>query len=215
MSIRLLIADDHEVVRLGLKRLVAGTDITVVGEAATGEQAVQLAGELQPDVVLLDIRMSDGDGLAALTQLKSAHPRLAVVMLTMYDNPTYFARASAAGACGYVLKGASREEILAAIREAAAGTLSFSRDAVRRAAAAAARQVGESHAVTDLETPLTRREFQVLIHITHGRTNKEIGDALGISAETIKEHVQNLLAKLSVSDRTQAAVWAVRNGLVE
>ena len=112
MSVKLLIADDHEVVRCGLRSLIANTEIDIVGEAATGEQAIQLAMDLNPDVVLLDIRMPGGDGLNALGRLKLERPDLAILMLSTYDNPTYVARAVALGAAGYVLKGANRDKLL-------------------------------------------------------------------------------------------------------
>ena len=121
MSIKLLIADDHEVVRYGLRSLMADTDIEIVGEATTGEQAIQLALETNPDVVLLDIRMPGGDGLNALGRLKLERPEMAVLMLSTYDNPTYVARAVALGAAGYVLKGADREKLLESIHKAARG----------------------------------------------------------------------------------------------
>src|SRR5689334_1611490 len=116
MPIKLLIADDHEVVRTGLKSLVTGTDIQVVAEAANGEEAVRLAVEKEPDVVLLDIRMPDGDGLNALGRIKLERPQMPVLIMSTYDNPTYVARAVALGASGYLLKGTSRDKLLEAIR---------------------------------------------------------------------------------------------------
>ena len=109
MSIRVLIADDHEVVRSGLKNLLQGSDVTIVGEAVTGKQAVELTGTLAPDLVVLDVRMPDGDGLTTLGRLKLDHPNIPVLMLSTYDNPTYVARSVALGACGYLMKTASRE----------------------------------------------------------------------------------------------------------
>ena len=120
MTIRLLIADDHEVVRTGLTSLMQGTDIDVIAEATNGHDAVRLAREQKPDVALIDIRMNGGDGLEALEQIKADHPDLPVLILSTYDNPTYVARAVALKASGYVLKGADREQLLSAIRQAAA-----------------------------------------------------------------------------------------------
>lgn len=210
MSIRLLIADDHEVVRSGIVSLVAETDIEVVAHAADGEQAVALTREHNPDVVLLDVRMPGTDGLTALARIRQERPEQPVLILSTYDNPTYVARAVALGASGYVLKGASRDEMLTAIRAAAAGEAAWSREDLRRVTGALATpRVGE-----DVEVPLTRRESEVLRQMALGLTNKEIAQALGISYETVKEHVQHILRKIGVSDRTQAAVWAVRKGLV-
>ncbi|NLX53659.1 MAG: response regulator transcription factor [Planctomycetaceae bacterium] len=210
MSIKLLIADDHEVVRCGLRSLMAGTEVEIVGEATTGEQAIQLALELRPDVVLLDIRMPGGDGLNALGRLKLDVPQIAVLILSTYDNPTYVARAVALGAAGYVLKGADRQSLLDAIRKAAAGESAWTRDELRRVTGALA----TPRLNADVEVPLTQRESEVLRQLALGLTNKEIAQALHISYETVKEHVQHILRKVGVSDRTQAAVWAVRKGLV-
>ncbi len=210
MPIRLLICDDHEVIRTGLATLLAGTDIEVVGEAATGKEAVKQAAKLKPDVILLDIRMPDGDGLSALEKLRAKAPNSKVVMLSTYDNPTYIARAVALGACDYVLKGSSQETLVATITAAAKGESPYHAAELRRIAAAMkVRQV-----IEDDDMPLTQRETQVLKHIALGLSNKEIARSLEISVETVKEHVQNILRKLAVTDRTQAAVWAVRKGLV-
>jgi DNA-binding NarL/FixJ family response regulator len=210
MTIRLLIADDHEVVRCGLKSLVSGTDIEIVGEAATCEEAVSRTLQDDPDVVLLDIRMPDGDGLSALSRIKVERPSLPVLMLSTYDNPTYVARAVALGAVGCVLKGATRKQLLEAIRKAAAGETAWTRDELRQVTGALA----DPRLDADVEIPLTQRESEVLRQLALGLTNKEIAQALHISYETVKEHVQHILRKVGVSDRTQAAVWAVRKGLV-
>ena len=210
MPIRVIIADDHQVVRAGLRSLVAGSDIEVVGEAATGEEAIRLAEKIKPDVVLLDIRMPDVDGLTALGRIKMNQPSLAVVMLSTYDNPTYVARAVALGASGYLLKGSTRDELMLAIRKVATGEDAWTRDELRRVTGALA----TPRMAADVEVPLTQRESEVLRQLAFGLTNKEIGQALGISYETVKEHVQHILRKIGVTDRTQAAVWAVRKGLV-
>jgi DNA-binding NarL/FixJ family response regulator len=210
MSIRLLVADDHEVIRTGLASLLAGSNIEIVAEAASGKETVKQAQQHQPDVVLLDIRMPDGDGLGTLEKLRAKVPGVRVVMLSTYDNPTYIARAVALGANDYVLKGSTREDMIATIEAAAAGESPSRCGELRRIATAMKlRQV-----VDDDEVPLTQRETQVLRHVALGLSNKEIGRSLEISVETVKEHVQNILRKIAVSDRTQAAVWAVRKGLV-
>ena len=210
MSIRLLVCDDHEVIRTGLRSLLAGSEIEIIAEAANGKEAILQTEKHRPDVVLLDIRMPDGDGLATLEKLRAKVPDSRVVMLSTYDNPTYIARAVALGASDYVLKGSSREAIVATITAAAAGESPSRSGELRRVAGAMKiRQVLE-----DDEVPLTQRETQVLRHVALGLSNKEIGRSLEISVETVKEHVQNILRKIAVSDRTQAAVWAVRRGLV-
>ncbi|MBN1908978.1 MAG: response regulator transcription factor [Pirellulales bacterium] len=210
MSIRLLVCDDHEVIRTGLASLLAGSDIEIIAEASNGKQAVQEAEKHKPDVILLDIRMPDTDGLATLEKLRAKVPDCRVVMLSTYDNPTYIARAVALGASDYVLKGSSREAIVATITAAAQGESPSRSGELRRVAGAMKiRQV-----LDDDEVPLTQRETQVLRHVALGLSNKEIGRSLEISVETVKEHVQNILRKIAVSDRTQAAVWAVRRGLV-
>ena len=210
MSIKVLIADDHEVVRSGLKSLLAGTDIKIVGEATTGDQAIKLALKHEPNVVLLDVRMPDGDGLNALGRIKLERPEMPVVMLSTYDNPTYVARAVALGANGYLIKGTTRDKLIEAIKTAAAGQNSWTREELRRVTGALA----TPRLTADVEVPLTQRESEVLRQLAFGLTNKEIALALHISYETVKEHVQHILRKLGVSDRTQAAVWAVRKGLV-
>jgi DNA-binding NarL/FixJ family response regulator len=210
MAIRLLICDDHEVIRTGLASLLAGTDIEIVGEAANGKDALHLAQKDKPDVILLDIRMPDGDGLATLEKLRAKVPESKVVMLSTYDNPTYIARAVALGAADYVLKGSAREDLIATITAAAAGESPCRSGELKRIASAMkVRQV-----VDDDDVPLTQRETQVLRHVALGLSNREIGCSLEISVETVKEHVQNILRKIAVTDRTQAAVWAVRKGLV-
>jgi DNA-binding NarL/FixJ family response regulator len=210
MSIRLLIADDHEVVRLGIKSLLVDTDVTVVAETSSGDETLEAVRKVKPDVVLLDVRMPDMDGLTTLSRLRIEGPLLRILMLSSHDNPTYVARAVALGANGYLLKSTSRDELLSSIRRAAAGEDAWTRDELRRVTGALAtpRMAGE------VDVPLTQRESEVLRQLAHGLTNKEIGQALGISYETVKEHVQHILRKIGVNDRTQAAVWAVRKNLV-
>jgi DNA-binding NarL/FixJ family response regulator len=209
-KIRLLIADDHEVVRSGLKTLLANTEIKIVAEVGTGSAAVKFALENEVDVVLLDIRMPDGDGLTALGRIKLDKPDLPILILSTFDNPTYVARAVALGASGYVLKGCSRDELLAAVRNAATGESVWTRDELRRVTGALA----TPRLSADVEVPLTQRESEVLRQLAYGLTNKEIAQTLHISYETVKEHVQHILRKIGVTDRTQAAVWAVRKELV-
>lgn len=210
MAIKVLIADDHELVRLGLRELFKDSDIKIASEASSGEEAIKKAISGNPDVVLLDVRMAEGDGLNALGRIKLERPELPVVILSTYDNPTYVARAVALGAAGYVLKGASRDKLLEAISVAADGGSAWTREELRRVTGALA----TPRLNADVEVPLTQRESEVLHQLALGLTNKEIAQALDISYETVKEHVQHILRKVGVSDRTQAAVWAVRKGLV-
>jgi DNA-binding NarL/FixJ family response regulator len=210
MAIRVLLADDHEVVRRGLKSLFEGTDIQVVAEAANGHDTLKLVKEKKLDVVLLDVRMPDLDGLNVLGRIKLDHPDLPVLMLSTYDNPTYVARAVALGAAGYVLKDSHRDKLLDSIRGAATGETVWTREELRRVTGALA----TPRLSAEVEVPLTQRESEVLKQLALGLTNKEIAQALHISYETVKEHVQHILRKIGVTDRTQAAVWAVRKQLV-
>ena len=209
-KILLMIADDHDVIRSGLKSMLAGSEVKVVAEAATGQAAVKCALENQVDVVLLDVRMPDGDGLTTLGRIKLDKPDLPVVMLSQFDNPIYIARAVALGAAGYLLKNCTRDHLLATIRTAAAGENIWTREGLRRVTGALA----TPRIAADVEVPLTQREGEVLRQLASGLTNKQIADSLKVSYETVKEHVQHVLRKIGVTDRTQAAVWAVRKGLV-
>jgi DNA-binding NarL/FixJ family response regulator len=210
MAISLLIVDDHEVVRAGLRTLLEDSDIRIVAEASDGNAGFKLAAKHRPNVVLLDVRMPEGDGLNCLARIKLDLPDTPVVMFSGFDNPTYVARAVALGAAGYLSKGASRKEIVNAIRVAASGESIWSRDELRRVTGALAAPRSNSNG----DVPLTKREGEVLKQLAFGLTNKEIAQSLGISYETVKEHVQHILRKIGVSDRTQAAVWAVRKNLV-
>ena len=210
MNVRLLIADDHAVIRVGLANLLAKTDIEIIAQAANGEECLKLAEKYKPDVVLLDVRMPDGNGLEILKKLRQKVPASKVVMLSTYDNPTYVARAVALGASDYVLKGSTRKVIVDVILAAAAGESPSSGGELH----SVARMMNTREVFDDDQTQLTGRETQVLRHVALGLSNAEIGLSLKISIETVKEHVQNVLRKLAVKDRTQAAVWAIHKGLV-
>ena len=210
MSVRLLIADDHEIIRTGLATLLQGTDVEIVAEASNGKECLKQVELVKPDVILLDIRMPDGNGLETLEKLRQKVPDCKVVMLSTYDNPTYIARAVTLGDSDYVLKGSSREAIIETITKAAAGQSPSHLGELRQVAAA----MNNRQVMDDDQIPFTQRETQVLRHVALGLSNREIGQSLDISVETVKEHVQNILRKLAVNDRTQAAVWAVRKGLV-
>ncbi len=210
MTTKLLVVDDHEVIRLGLRMMLENTDLEVAAEATSAAEALAAVEKSVPDVVLLDIRMEGGDGLNTLGRLKLDHADLPVVLFSAYDNPTYIARAVALGAAGYVLKSAPRERLIEALKTAAAGESAWTREELRRVTGALA----TPRLSQDIEVPLTQRESEVLRQMAQGLTNKEIAKMLEISYETVKEHVQHILRKIGVTDRTQAAVWAVRKNLV-
>lgn len=211
--IRVVIADDHEMVREGLKSMLWGDQFEVVGEASTGREASHLVTSEEPDVVLMDVRMPDMDGLEGLALIKRTHPSTAVLMVTTYENPSYLLRAIASGASGYLLKGIGQQELQQALRAVTSGESIIDRSVLRSVvkslvseqAADAAGPQGES---------LTEREIEVLGLVAQGLTNREIGEILYITEGTARSHVHNIIQKLGVSDRTQAAVWAVRRGLV-
>ena len=209
MTVRLLIADDHEVIRVGLANLLAGTGIDIVAQTGTGKECLKLAEKHKPDVVLLDVRIADEDGLEILEKLRQKVPASKVVMLSNFDNPTYVARAVTLGASDYVLKGSSQKVLVEAIQGAATGQAPSAGGELRRMAAT----MGNREVAKDDQVQLTQRETQVLRHLALGLSNKEIGRSLEISVETVKEHVQNILRKLAVKDRTQAAVWALHKAL--
>jgi len=210
MSIRVLVVDDHPLVRSGLAALFEGSQIEIVGEANDGDEAAAAALQHRPDVILLDIRMPEHDGIEALAKIRKSLPEARVVVLSTYDNPTYVARAVALGACDYILKGSPRQKLLSAIENAAAGEKPGPDSILHQVKTAMDKRFdAENH-----DTPLTNREMQVLRHVALGLSNKEIGTSLTISVETVKEHVQNILRKIDATDRTQAAVWAVKQGLV-
>lgn len=209
MSIKLLIVDDHEAVRAGLKSMLQGTDVKIVAEASGGEIAAKMAKKHNPQVVLMDVRMPDGDGLSALGRIKLDHPDMPILMFSGFDNPSYVARAVALGASGFVSKGVTKDKLVDAIKRVAAGETIWAREELRRVTGALA----TPRLATDVDVPLTQRESQVLKELAKGLTNKQIADRLDISYETVKEHVQHILRKIGVTDRTQAAVWSVRKGL--
>ena len=210
MSIRILVVDDHAVVRSGLRQLFKDTEIEIVAEATSGSEALTAASRDDVDLVLLDIRMPDGDGLNALGRIKLDHPDVPVLIFSAYDNPTYVARAVALHAGGYVLKDAEKDKLIETIKKVASGETAWTREELRRVTGALA----TPRLNADVEVPLTQRESEVLHQLALGLTNKEIAQVLDISYETVKEHVQHILRKVGVSDRTQAAVWAVRKGIV-
>lgn len=209
MAISVLIADDHDVIRSGVEVLLESSHFRVVASAANVAQLVRLARKHKPDVLLLDVRLGDEDGLDAIRRVRSAAPKTRIVIFSAFDNPTYVARAVAAGANEYLLKTADRDTLLAALDNAVADGPPTRTGMLRSVAASMTKQ----DVPGDANVPLTPRELQTLRLIAMGLSNREIADTMGISIETVKEHVQNMLRKTSLHDRTQAAVWALRNGL--
>ncbi|HID76921.1 MAG TPA: response regulator transcription factor [Planctomycetaceae bacterium] len=210
MSIRIVIADDQQVVRTGLASMLKGSGIEIVAEATTGEDAIKLAADHQPDVLLLDVRMPECDGLRALGKIRLENTDLPILMLSQYDNPAYVARAVALGANGYLLKDVRRQELIEAIHEVATGRTIWDREQLRKMTGALA----TPRMFADVEVPLTEREGLVLRLLSEGMTNQQIAAEMDISYETVKEHIQHILRKVGVTDRTQAAVWAVRKGII-
>lgn len=210
MSIRVVVADDHEIIREGLIALLKESDVEIVGLATDGEMAVRMALERSPDVLLLDVRMPVLDGLDALARIKLEQPDQMVLMMSSYDHPGYAARAVSLGASGYLLKDAPRDELLTAVHRVALGQDLWSREKLRRVTGSLA----TLHDSSRSDVNLTKREWDVLRLLAGGQTNRQIGEQLQISPETVKEHVKHLLTKIGVADRTQAAVWAVRNDML-
>ncbi len=205
-QIRVLIVDDHPVVRTGLLGMLAAQrEFAVVGEASNGRQAIELASQLRPDVVLMDLRMPELDGVAATAEIRRQLDRVQVLVLTTYDSDADILRAIEAGAIGYLLKDVPREDLFRAIRAAAKGESAL-------APAVAARLMGRMRAPP--EETLSTREIQVLTMVAEGASNKAIGHQLHISEATVKTHLLHIFDKLGVSDRTQAVTAALQKGIV-
>ena len=207
MPIRLLVADDHEVVRQGLRTFLGlDADLELVGEARDGREAVEMAGRLKPDVVLMDLVMPEMDGIAATDAIHRDFPEVQVIALTSVLENASVADALRAGAIGYLLKNASPQNLHRGIRAAVAGQVFLSPEA----AAQLVRQVK----APESPEPLTPREIEVLRLLALGRANKQIAREMGVGEETVKTHVSNILGKLQAGSRTQAALHAIRIGLV-
>jgi DNA-binding NarL/FixJ family response regulator len=209
-SISLLIAYPKVLIRAGLRAMLAGSPVKIVGEATDAPGTVTLAKKHKPDVVLLDAAIPGGDAFELVTKIAKTLPATKFVLLSVLDNPTYMARASAAGASNFLLESVSQKELVTAIQNAISGKPAAGAEAFAKVTASM--QERDSRAARD--AGVTPREEQVLRHVALGLSNDEIARSLQISIETVKEHVQNLLRKLSVNDRTQAAVWAVQSGVV-
>ncbi|MCE5260218.1 MAG: response regulator transcription factor [Chloroflexi bacterium] len=213
--LKILLVDDQLVVREGLRAMLqAEPDFTIIGEASSGTQALAYAIRYAPDVILLDIRMPGMDGLSTLAQLKQKIPTASIIMVTLYDNPDYLLQAVASGASGYILKDSSREELVRAIRVTREGGAIISPTLLPELLRYV--QQHPDHASLNVEAirGLTPREMEILKLIAEGNTNQQIAAKYYLSPTTVKTHVQNIFHKLGVSDRTQAAVLAVRCGLI-
>ena len=212
MAIRILITDDHAVVRQGLRMFLSlDPDLEVVGEAQDGAQALELAGSLAPDVVLMDLLMPVMDGVEAIRRIRASHPEVEVVAMTSVLEDAMVLGAIRAGAIGYLLKTTAADDLCRAIRSAAAGQVQLAPEAAHLLM----REVRQPAETTREADPLTERENDVLRLMATGLANKEIALSLGIGDKTVKTHVSNILAKLGMQSRTQAALHAARIGLVD
>ncbi|TWT49145.1 Transcriptional regulatory protein DegU [Rubripirellula amarantea] len=212
MTARLLVIDDHEVARRGIAKLLSRPAYEIVGSVSNGKEAFEFLDSATVDAILLDVRMPDSSGLSVLEKIKDSYDT-PVVIVSAYDNPTYVARAAALGAHDYIIKNGSNDSISSAISRAIAGSPLPEDSCLLKIQQAMRAEVDVASLPAEL--PLTSREAQVLRHIALGLSNKEIARSLAISVETVKEHVQNILRKIGANDRTDAAVRAVKLGLIE
>lgn len=219
---RVVIVDDQDFVRDGIKvMLSAERSLRIVGEAADGQEALELCGRVRPNLVLMDVRMPQMDGLLATRKIKQRFPEVSVLILTMHENQDYLLEAIKAGAAGYVLKDAPRHELVTAIRKVLDGETTLNRDLatrlLQRLASEAQEPVGArpGKGRAELLQPLTPRELEVLNLVALGQTNREIARSFVISVGTVKNHVEHIIAKLGASDRTQSVVRALKLGLID
>ena len=217
-QISVLLADDHVVVRAGTRQLLERhPDITIVGEASTGQEAVQLADELRPDVVVMDIRMPGMSGVDATKAIKDAHPEMSVLVLTAHDDDEYVFALLQAGANGYLLKTAEADELVKAIRTVIRGELALAPMVAGKVVSQFTSGKGLPDVLSSIKNDydgLTDREMDILRLVGKGLTNKEIGRSLFISDRTVQAHLSNIFSKLNVSSRTEAVMHAVRKGWI-
>ncbi len=213
--IRVMLVDDHALMRKGVASLLAACpDIEVVGEADNGAEAVTRVADLMPDLILMDIQMPEMDGLEATRRIMAEHPYLKIVMLTVSEEDRTLFDAIKAGAQGYLLKKMEPEEFLTMVRGISRGEAPISRTMASKILGEFSRRV-KGPQLEDPTAKLTPREREVLQLLTQGNTNKEIANALGVSENTVKNHLKNILAKLHLQNRVQAVAFAFREGLVE
>ena len=209
-TIRILIADDHAVVREGLRALIhTEPDMEIVGEATDGTEAVRLVGDLKPDIILLDMVMPRKSGLEVIQEIKAQNPEARILVLTSFSEDDMVFPAIRSGALGYLLKNASPLALITAIRNVYRGEPSMSPDIATKLM----RELQRSSSLPPTEEPLTEREVEVLRLVAKGRSNHEIAEALVIGEGTVRTHVSNILSKLHLANRTQAALYALREGL--
>ena len=212
MATKILIVDDHEAARMGFACILEPLGFVIVGSVATGDEAIETLNSEAPDIVLMDVRIHQTDGLTILGRIRQQSD-VAVVLMSAYDNPTYVARAAALGAQDYWVKNGSMASLGEDLRHVLSGngpSVGGRMDVIQRGM----RKKVDTNLLPP-EFPLTGREAQVLRHVALGLSNKEISKSLKISVETVKEHVQNVLRKIKAKDRTDAAVKAIRLGLIE
>ena len=214
MAIRLMLADDHRMLREGLRRSLTDEGFDVVAEASGGEEAIQLAGDLQPDVILMDVTMPDVDGVEATRRIHQLHPDIRIVMLTMHADQSVIAEALRAGASGYLVKDCSTDEIADAVRQAANDDASLSPE-LAVAMLDEVWRIDPVPADGDSDRIVTKREVEVLQLIADGCSTPEVAERLFISQKTVKNHLASIYAKLDARDRTQAVLQAVRMGIVK
>jgi two-component system response regulator DegU len=213
MTIRLVLADDHRMLREGLRRSMADEGFDVVGEAADGEEAVKLCADLHPDVVLMDVTMPDVDGVQATARIRGANPEIRVVMLTMHADEAVIASAIRAGASGYLVKDCSTDEIAEAVRLAADDDAALS-PGLAASMLHEVRKLQPAASAAEAERAVTKREEEVLQLIADGCSTSEVAQQLYISQKTVKNHLASIYQKLDARDRTQAVLRAVRMGIV-
>jgi len=220
---RIVLTDDHDLVRAGLKAMLSGMeDIKIVGEAANGREAVEVCGRVQPDLMLMDVRMPEMDGLAATREIKSRWPRVSVLILTVHENQDYLLEALKAGAAGYVLKDTPRTQLVDSVRSVLGGESSLDQKLATQLLQRLATDLpepakeNENHGPrpTDPTETLTPRETEVLQLLARGLSNQEVSRELVVSVGTAKNHVQHIISKLGVSDRTQAVVRGLEMGII-
>ena len=210
MAVKLIIADDHVIIRKGLAKLLAGQNVDIVAETSSGKETLAKTRKLKPDVLLMDVIMPEMDGLDTLERVRKAVPQTQVIMMSALDNPTYTARAMALGAATFLLKDVPGKVFVSTIKRVAKGeTLGEDTPASDMKAFLDTRPDPQAD-----DVPLTKREYQVVRNLALGLSNREIATSLAISVETVKEHVQNVLRKLDCQSRTAVAMWAVKRGLV-